>query len=72
MKIVSQSRAEHRRMLVKRWYSLSGVETVRKTICNDETLDGGTRDELLRIADRRIDEIVDARLGISPNRPTEY
>jgi len=55
-------RSFHRRMLVKRWYSLSGTESVRAAIIADESLDESTREELLKIADRRVSDIIDARL----------
>lgn len=60
-----QSRADHRRMLVKRWYSLSGIEAVRAQLTQDDTLDEVARDELIKIADRRINEIIDAHLGVT-------
>lgn len=64
MTIDPHTRREYRRMLAKRWYSLSGVESVRKAVVADEELDENAREELVKISDRRVDEIIDARLGI--------
>lgn len=58
----AEKRNEYRKALCKNWYSLSGVESTRHTIANDESLDENIQYELLQLIDRRIVQIVDARL----------
>ena len=53
----------YKKLLCKRWYSISGLEIACRLIETDKSLEDPERESLLAIASRRINDMVDFRLS---------
>lgn len=52
----------YRRQIVKRLYSIAGLERIQRDIESDDSLDPKSKEELLTLISGRIRAFVDARL----------
>jgi hypothetical protein len=57
------SHQDYKKLLCKRWYSISGLEIAYRLIETNKSLEDSERESLLAIASRRINDMVDFRLS---------